>query len=72
MTVEDNGRGFDPGALESTAGSPSAVRRGNGLQSMAQRMQSVGGTFEQTSAVGQGTVTRLSVPLQKGSRPTAG
>ncbi len=53
MTIEDNGRGFDP-----TAGSSR-----NGQKTMRQRAVAVGGTLAVESAPGQGTRLRLAVPL---------
>lgn len=64
LAVKDNGRGIDPIAVHAAAKSRSASGRGHGLRSMEQRMRSVGGQFEQTSAIGRGTVTRFIVPLQ--------
>jgi NarL family two-component system sensor histidine kinase LiaS len=45
LTVEDNGRGFDPGERHS----------GLGLHSMHERAELIGGRFQVKSAVGQGT-----------------
>lgn len=64
LTVEDNGRGFDPDEVHSTAKARSASGRGHGLRGMEQRMLAVGGRFQQTSTVGGGTLTRFIVPLQ--------
>jgi signal transduction histidine kinase len=54
LTVEDNGRGFDP-ALAST--------ERNGLTNLAQRMHEVGGEFRLTSAPGKGCRVEFSTPL---------
>jgi signal transduction histidine kinase len=54
LTVEDNGRGFDPG-------SASAER--NGLTNMAQRMNEAGGEFRLTSEPGKGCRVQFSTPL---------
>jgi signal transduction histidine kinase len=51
--VEDDGRGFDPGAVVS----------GSGLQGMADRLAAVGGSVEIRSAPGQGTTVAGSVPV---------
>lgn len=56
LTVKDNGRGF-----ETKPGDP----RGNGLQNMRQRLDDIHGGFELTSAPGQGTVLKLSIPLDR-------
>ena len=64
LTIEDNGCGFDPQLVPGGEKPASGARRGHGLDSMAQRMKAAGGTFEQTSAPGKGTLTRFTVPLQ--------
>ena len=56
ITVEDDGRGFDPQRLE--AGS---ARRGLGLVGIRERASGLGGTFRLESSPGKGT--RLSVEL---------
>lgn len=56
-TVEDNGRGFDPGTiLEGGEGEP------RGLAALRERVLQVGGTFEVESAEGQGTRVWFTVP----------
>jgi signal transduction histidine kinase len=54
--VEDDGRGFDPGAIAS----------GTGLQGMADRLAAVGGSLEIRSAPGQGTTVAGHVPVTAG------
>jgi signal transduction histidine kinase len=54
LTVEDNGRGFDPAHL-------SGAR--NGLENMRQRMAGIGGELHLQSAPGQGATVRLEYPL---------
>ena len=51
FTIEDDGKGFDPGALASRG----AARRGLGMQSMRERAELSGANYAVTSAVGQGT-----------------
>ncbi len=51
--VTDDGEGFDP----------STVRRGVGMRSMAERVESLGGTFEVRSAPGAGTSITATIPL---------
>jgi signal transduction histidine kinase len=51
--VQDDGRGFDPGALVS----------GSGLQGMADRLAAVGGSLEIRSAPGRGTTVAGHVPI---------
>jgi len=48
--VRDNGRGFDP----------EAVRRGNGLGSLAARARAMHGECSIESAPGDGTIVRFS------------
>jgi signal transduction histidine kinase/ligand-binding sensor domain-containing protein len=64
LSVEDNGRGFVPGQRAAPAGGQPSPRCGHGLQGMDRRMRAVSGRFEQTSALGKGTLTRFYVPLQ--------
>lgn len=54
LTVEDDGRGFDPASGEV---------RGMGLDSMRQRASRLGGAFDLTSGAGHGTRIRVMVPL---------
>ena len=53
--VTDDGEGFDP----------STVRRGVGMRSMAERVESLGGTFEVRSAPGAGTSITATIPLSR-------
>jgi signal transduction histidine kinase len=47
LSVQDDGRGFDPAGVEQYAG--------HGLQNMQERARALGADFEVTSAAGQGT-----------------
>ncbi len=51
LTIQDNGKGFNP----------AAVREGNGLPNLRQRAQEIAGTLSVESAPGQGTTIRLMV-----------
>ncbi len=51
LTVQDDGRGFDPGQV---------VSRGFGLTSMRERAEGAGASYALTSADGQGTKVRVS------------
>ena len=62
LQVHDNGRGFEPAALNARA-SGVHIGAGNGLPSMTQRATELGGEFKIKSAEGQGTTVWLSVPL---------
>jgi signal transduction histidine kinase len=71
FSVEDDGKGFDPGALASRGD----ARRGLGMQSMRERAELSGGTYSVTSALGQGTKVGASWPALKatdGDRDPAG
>jgi signal transduction histidine kinase len=52
FAVSDDGTGFDP----------ATTARGSGLQNMADRVEALGGTFEVSSAPGNGTTIAGSVP----------
>ncbi|WP_322801618.1 GAF domain-containing sensor histidine kinase [Thermoflexus sp.] len=59
VTVEDDGRGFDPQALRADYS-----RRGSlGMLSMMERAELLGGELQVESAPGRGTRVRLQVPL---------
>jgi signal transduction histidine kinase len=55
ISIEDNGRGFTPGAV-------SSVR--NGLENMRQRLKKIGGEVLLESRPGLGTKVRLTVPVE--------
>ena len=55
LAVTDDGRGFNPGALEES--------EGLGLAGMRERASLAGGRLEITSAPGGGTRVVFSVPL---------
>ena len=57
VTVEDDGRGFDPARAMSTDGG------GLGLFGMRERAGYIGGRVEVTSAPGRGTRVRAEIPL---------
>jgi signal transduction histidine kinase len=54
VTVQDDGRGFDPGET--------ASRHGMGLELMRDRVGELGGTFEVLSAPQRGTTVRVLLP----------
>ncbi|MEM9163634.1 MAG: sensor histidine kinase, partial [Cyanobacteria bacterium P01_F01_bin.4] len=56
LTLEDNGRGFDP----------SHTSTGYGLQGIRERTEAAGGTFNLTSQPGQGSRLSVSLPIIKG------
>jgi signal transduction histidine kinase len=56
LSVEDNGQGFDPAANTT----------GFGLQSMRERTEALGGTFEILSQPTQGCLIRLILPKTGG------
>jgi len=59
--VEDNGQGFEVGHLDDLE----AGRRGIGLDSMAERVKALGGTFKLESQVGAGTRVFFTIPKTK-------
>lgn len=56
VTVSDQGGGFDPTQVDSAAHV--------GLEGMRERVEILGGTFWLQTAPGQGTVVRVSLPMQ--------
>lgn len=55
-SIEDDGRGFVPGAA------------GNGLKSISERVALLGGAFELDSAPGRGTTLEIYIPLRGAER----
>jgi signal transduction histidine kinase len=55
LRVQDDGRGFDPGAA--------AKRRGIGLVSLDERVRALGGTFAIDSKGGAGTTVSVTLPV---------
>jgi ribose transport system permease protein len=55
LILEDDGRGFQPTA--------DAAPGANGLGNLNQRMMEIGGSFDQHSVAGRGTITTLIAPL---------
>jgi signal transduction histidine kinase len=60
VTLRDDGVGFMPDDLRSSIQ--------HGMQNMRTRVVELGGTFDVTSAPGQGTVLRIRIPVQSASR----
>jgi len=57
VSVEDDGFGFDPETIESNS------KKGFGLFSIRERLDTLGGSLELTSSHGQGCTANLQVPL---------
>ena len=57
LTIEDDGRGFDPAATVSRPGG------GRGLHHMQDRLAELGGTCHLTSFPGQGTRVTFRLPV---------
>ncbi len=55
LTLEDDGKGFDPKAV--------SENHGMGLKSMAFRVNSIGGEYEIDSRIGRGTLLSINIPL---------
>ena len=53
LTIIDNGRGFDP----------SVIKGNNGLRTMHQRLERLGGTCRIESTIGKGTTLFLNLPV---------
>ena len=63
VSVEDNGRGFDPGAATAIAGQ----RTGIGLLGMRERLEALGGRLAIDSAPGRGARLIASIPGNGGA-----
>jgi signal transduction histidine kinase len=63
VEVVDDGKGFDPNALKADGHF--------GLDWMRERVELLGGSFEVRSAIGHGTVVRVSLPLLQLERADA-
>jgi signal transduction histidine kinase len=63
VEVADDGKGFDPNALKADGHF--------GLDWMRERVELLGGSFEVRSAIGRGTVVRVSLPLLQLERADA-
>ena len=59
LTIEDDGRGFDPAAA--TRGQMGRLRGGFGLKGLAERARQLGGTFHLQSAPGRGTKIHITI-----------
>jgi signal transduction histidine kinase len=55
LSVDDNGKGFDPEAIEKEANL--------GLKLIKERAEMIGGSFEIDSAPGKGSRVTLSIPV---------
>ncbi len=61
ITIEDNGKGFDPGALKET---------GIGLKNLASRIQLLRGSYEVHSTPGKGTSVYIEIDVSKAVKHT--
>jgi signal transduction histidine kinase len=64
LSVQDNGKGFDPAETEAT---PVGHSR-NGIRNQRSRVAELGGTIELRSRFGGGTRLDVTVPLEALSR----
>ena len=62
LTVQDDGRGFDPAGHPVVSDAPDRIASGNGLENMRRRMARISGQCEISSAVGSGTKVTLVAP----------
>jgi PAS domain S-box-containing protein len=60
LTIQDNGRGFDPKTLHNEL----LPGKGMGLKNVQDRAEIYEGTFELDTAIGRGTVLKFTWPLQ--------
>lgn len=68
LSIRDDGRGFDPTALDDARSHPTSDRR-LGLPSLRERLAALGGRFELDSKPGHGTEVRLTIPLHRLTPP---
>jgi signal transduction histidine kinase len=61
FSIEDNGKGFDSAGV----GNNGSFNKGLGLQSMRERAELSGGTYDMESAPGKGTRIRVRWPFAK-------
>ncbi len=59
LVIQDNGQGFDL----SKAQAPDSTTHGLGLESMRERTELSGGSFQIESTVGKGTIIRARWPI---------
>jgi signal transduction histidine kinase/ligand-binding sensor domain-containing protein len=64
LAVEDNGRGFTPGATEKPSAGPGRFASGNGLENMTRRLAEIHGRCDIRTAPGSGTKVVFIVPLK--------
>jgi PAS domain S-box-containing protein len=67
MTIQDNGKSFDPARLRYRKGGQRL-----GLLGMRERLEMVGGRFELQSAPGQGTTITAQIPLGRAASSGGG
>ena len=60
LTIEDDGKGFEPGSVQVRRGSD----RGLGLISMKERSEHLGGSYRIESSIGGGTRIHIEIPAQ--------
>jgi signal transduction histidine kinase len=58
VTVEDNGRGFDPGSLHESGGRMMS----SGFWTIRQRVADLGGAFRVSTALGNGAAVEITIP----------
>jgi two-component system nitrate/nitrite sensor histidine kinase NarX len=64
LTVADDGRGFDPGALHAAEGEAIVRRDRFGLETMRERAAVLGGVFSLESQPGRGTRVSVAMPIE--------
>jgi signal transduction histidine kinase/ligand-binding sensor domain-containing protein len=63
LSVEDNGRGFETGALAAVQTGPDRKTHGNGLANMRRRLEELGGRCTVDSVTGRGTRVSFEVDV---------
>jgi signal transduction histidine kinase/ligand-binding sensor domain-containing protein len=66
FVIQDDGRGFVPGAVETPAADSGRVSSGHGLRNLVHRLEKIGGTCTIRSEPGKGTEVELTVMIQSG------
>jgi signal transduction histidine kinase len=66
FVIQDDGRGFVPGAVEPPAADSGRVSSGHGLRNLVHRLEKIGGTCTIRSEPGKGTEVELTVMIQRG------
>jgi len=64
FVIQDDGRGFVPGAVEPPAADSGRVSSGHGQRNLVHRLEKIGGVCTVRSEPGKGTEVELTVVIQ--------